>query len=349
MPSVRKIAKELGVSVATVSRAMNNHPDVSVITRQRVLEAAQQMGYAPSVRKQQSNVIGLVYPGAAVRADYGGFESMMLAGILRGANERGYDLTIINLRRDKDAVETYTQFFHRKGVRGVLIRALDATPNLVSEIAADGVPHVVIADRSEDRAVNYIDSESRSTSREAVEHLLSLGHDRIALGIHNVLDSDHRDRRTGYEEALTKAGIPIDERLIVTAPGSPEGGAIILNHLLSLDLPPTAIYFTNPLSTVGAMHRCLQLGLHVPDDLSIVGFDDGEVRLRTFPPYTAVCQDAETLGLAASRWVISALDADRPMHLREMHPTRLCVHESSGIRPTGKVRLDPALRSVVRG
>lgn len=339
MSSVRKIASSLGVSVATVSRALNNHPDVSTETRQRVLEAAQSAGYLPQVGKRQMTVIGLVYPNSPVRPDYGTFESMLLAGIVRGANERRFDVTIINLEQDRDPLESYTQFFHRKGVRGVVIRSLQTAPRFVAEIAEERFPSVLVADRSEDPRVNFIDSESKQASRQAVEHLISLGHTRIGLAIHNVLDSDHQDREDGYAEALREAGIARDPQMTVRAPASPEGGAMMLNRLLEHESPPTAVYFTNPLSTVGALHRCLQLGIRVPKDLSIVGFDDGDVRLRTFPNFTAVCQDAHALGMEAARWMTRALEQEPPGVFRELRQTRFAVHESTGLRPAAAVRI----------
>lgn len=339
MSSVRKIASSLGVSVATVSRALNNHPDVSAETRQRVLEAAQSAGYLPQVGKRQMTVIGLVYPNSPVRPDYGTFESMLLAGIVRGANERRFDVTIINLEQDRDPLESFTQFFHRKGVRGVVIRSLQAAPRFVAEIAEERFPSVLVADRSEDPRVNFIDSESKQASRQAVEHLISLGHTRIGLAIHNVLDSDHQDREDGYAEALDDAGIARDPQMTVRAPASPEGGAMMLNRLLEHENPPTAIYFTNPLSTVGALHRCLQLGIRVPKDLSIVGFDDGDVRLRTFPNFTAVCQDAHALGMEAARWLTRSLAQEPPGIFRELRQTRFAVHESTGLRPAAAVRI----------
>ncbi|MFI4897612.1 MAG: LacI family DNA-binding transcriptional regulator [Phycisphaerales bacterium JB059] len=339
MSSVRKIANSVGVSVATVSRALNNHPDVSAETRQRVLEAARSTGYIPSVGKKPTNVIGLVYPTGPVQAGYGDFDSLMLSGIVRGANEQRYDVTIINLDRDKDRYESYTQFFHRKGVRGVIIRALEATSQLASEIAAESFPSIMVADRSDDPNVNFVDSESRSTSREAVDHLVDIGHTRIALAIHNVMDSDHQDREDGYCLALESAGIERDPELTVRAPAGPEGGAMMLDHLLQLEDPPTAIFFTNPLSTVGALHRCLQLGIRVPKDLSIIGFDDGDVRMRTYPNFTAVCQDAQGLGYEAAVWLTRLLSGNAHHSCRELHRTTLNIHGSTSLSPPVAVRL----------
>lgn len=338
MSSVRAIADELGISVATVSRALNNHPGVSDETRRRVLVTADKSGYRPSVGRKPTNIIGLAYPDEPVKADFGAFEAALLAGVLQGVSERHFDLTFINVHRDKHCDETYEQFFNRKGVRGVILRSLDDS-RLAEEIAGDGFPGILVADRSNDPLVSYIDSDSRRTSQAAVEHLLDLGHRRIGLGIHRVADSDHRDREAGYRRALEKAGVEIDESLIVRAEASPEGGALMLHTLLDQEHPPSAVYFTNPLSTVGALHRCLQLGIRVPKDLSVVGFDDSDIRLRTFPQFTAVCQDAKALGIEAARWMTRMLSGEASGVFREVRPTTLAVHESTAFPSVHPIRI----------
>ncbi len=348
MASVRKLADKLGVSVATVSRALNNHPDVSEKTKQRVLEAARSVGYVPSVGKRPTNVLGLIYPGEAVEIEFGGFESAMLSGILRGANERGYDLTIIALGRDLHVSEDFTQLFHRKGVRAAIVRGIDTSQQLAERITGEGFPCVLLADRSEDTAVSYIDSQSRATTRRAVDHLIGLGHTRIGLAIHNILDSDHIDRERGYAEALEAAGIQREESLTVRAPANNRGGAMMLDRLLELDEPPTAIFFTNPMSTVGSLHRCLQLGVRVPQDLSVIGVDDAEVRLQSYPAFSAVCQDATRMGLEASRHLIRRLEGesdDTPIRL--LHETTFNLHDSTGLKPMTRLHLDKQ-RQLVR-
>lgn len=345
MSSVRAIADALGVSVATVSRALNNHPGVSEEMRKRVLQTADRNGYRPSVGRKPTNVIGLAYPNEPVKADFGAFEAVLLAGVLEGVNERKFDLTFINVNRDKNRSETYEQFFNRKGVRGVIFRPLDNS-GMAEEIAADGFPMVLVADRSDDARVNFIDSDSRRTSRQAVEHLIGLGHKRIGLAIHRVADSDHRDREAGYRAALDAAGIETEESLIVRAEASPEGGAMMLTSLLEQDNPPTGIYFTNPLSTVGALHKCLQLGIRVPKDLSIVGFDDGDIRMRTFPRFTAVCQDAQSLGLEAARWLTRSLTGEANGTFREIRPTTLAVLDSTSFPPLTPTRITESSRVV---
>ncbi|MFT5422354.1 MAG: LacI family transcriptional regulator [Phycisphaerales bacterium] len=341
MSSVRKIAKDLGISVATVSRALNNHPDVKEATRQAVLDRANQTGYAPTLGKRLTNIIGLVYPTSPVRADYGAFESAILAGILRGVDEQRFDVTIINLSRDKRENETYTQFFMRKGIRGVVVRTIDTEPRLAEAIAEEGFPCLAIAEVGTNPKLNYICSDSRADSVRAVEHLIMQGHRRIALGHHVVLDHDHRERLEGYLEGLQKHGIPVDESLMFSVPGTIEGGSACVDRMLRLEDPATAVYLTTPLMTMGALHRCLQHGLHVPDDLSVVGFDDAEVRKTTFPPFTAVCQDAQMMGLEAARWLTRRLRGLADEKFREKRPTYFDINRSTGHAPKKPARLLP--------
>ncbi len=343
MSSVRQIAKLAKVSVATVSRALNNHPDVDPATRDRVVAAANRSGYAPGVGKRITTVIGLVYPTEPVKADYGAFESALLAGILRGVNEQKFDVKLVNLRRDKSAEETYTQFFMRKGLRGVILRTFESTRGICQAIAAEGFPSIVVADRFDDPRVNYICCDSRDDSRRAVEHLIQLGHRRIACAVHNVPDTDHRDRREGYAQALADHGIPLDPSLIFEIVGSFDGGVSAVNRIMGQPRPPTAIFFTDPLATLGAMRRCQELDIKIPAELSIVGFDDGDIRQHTWPAFTAVCQDARMLGEEAALWLTRSLQRQAPPRLREVRPTMLEINCTTGrpSAPRGRFRILP--------
>lgn len=353
MSSVRAIAKIAKVSVATVSRALNNHPDVDPATRDRVVAAANRTRYSPTVGKRLRTVIGLVYPGEPVKADYGAFESTFLAGVLHGINEQRFDVKLVNLTRDKSAEETYTQFFMRKGLRGVILRTFDSSRNVCLAIAAENFPSIVAADRFDDQNVNFICCDSRDDSRRAVSHLIGLGHRRIACAVHHVPDTDHKDRRTGYMQALADHDISHDPTLIVEIVASFDGGVAAINRILALADPPTAIFFTDPLATLGAMRRCQELGIDVPKDLSIVGFDDGDIRHHTWPPFTAVCQDARMLGEEAALWLTRTLarPASRAPaeRLRDIRATMLEINRTTAPPAKRRFRVLPdGSRLVVR-
>lgn len=332
MSSVRQIAKQVGVSVATVSRALNNHPEVHADTRAKILEAVNRHGYSPTIGRRLTTVLGLVYPGDLVRPGYGDFESALLAGIMQGVNEQKFDVKLISLERDKSNRETYTQFFMRKGLRGVIVRCFEDSRRICEEIAAESFPHMVVADHFENTGVNYIWSDSRDDSRRAVQHLIHLGHRRIGLVVHAIHDTDHRDRVFGYTEALADAGIGDDPELCVEIVANFEGGAVAINRLLSLPNPPTAVFFTDPIATLGGMRRCQELGVQIPSELSIVGFDDSDIRHHTFPSLTAVCQDARRLGFEAALRLTRSIagQTDVPMH--QTFPTMLEINKSTAPR-----------------
>jgi DNA-binding LacI/PurR family transcriptional regulator len=338
MPSIRKIARDTKVSVATVSRALNNHPQVGAETRERILKAANELGYIGAVGKRVTTNIGLVYTSDARFYEY---DAQLMSGIVSGIAEQRFDVAIVNLERDKVEGETYTQFFMRKGLRGAIIRTLARSRHICQAIADEGFPHVVIAERFASENVNYICYDSRLDSRRAIEHLLRLGHRRIALAVHAVPDSDHDARRAGYSEALAAAGIKEDPDLVVSVMADLEGGRAAVNRLMSLPQPPTAIYLTDPLACVGAVARVHSIGLRVPDDLSIVGFDDGDMRFRTWPALSAVCQDAAQLGFEAALWLTRSLAGVTRDPLRKEMSTFFEVHETTGLSPARAVRVLP--------
>jgi LacI family transcriptional regulator len=307
MPSVRAIAKQLNLSPATVSRVLNNHPDVDEATRERVLARINEVGYVPQFGRRLTNVIALAYPDEPVRNEYGSFEPALLSGIMRGLGEHQFDLKLVSIRRDKSPDESYTQFFMRKGIRGVVLRCFRHNRSMITSIAEERFPSIVIAERFDEPQVNFLRADSYPSSRRAVEHLIGLGHRRIGLAMHNVPDSDHADRRRGYADALDAAGLAFDPSLVMELPSGFSAGEQVLDAMLGLPEPVTAIFATNPMTTLGIMRRAQERGILVPRDLSLVGVDDSDVRLHVWPRLTAVTQDASALGLEAAHWLTSMI------------------------------------------
>ncbi len=339
---MRQIAERTGVSVATVSRVLNNHPHVDEKTRQKVLAEAESARYV-SISQRTQAVIGLVYPEDIVRAEYGGFDMALLSGMLEGVNEQRYDVKIISIRRDKSPEETYSQFFSRKGCRGVILRTFEHTRRMVESIASEGFPAVVVADRFDDDRINYVCTNSYEDSYRGVRHLLDLGHRRIALITHAVADTDHTDRRVAFAAAHRDAGVEVVPDLVLTTPASPENGANGITHLMGLRQPPSAVFVTDPLATVGALRRCLEMGIKVPRELSIVGFDDSDVRLHTFPSFTAVVQDARSMGFEAAKWLsrLTGGVKETPLSLQMVRQTRFEINQTTSQPSPSPVRVLP--------
>lgn len=305
MASVRRIAEVAGVSITTVSRALNNDPSVHPRTRDQVLAVANRTGYAPHVGRRVTTQIGFAYTQEMTLAHP--YDSAVLEGAVRGLNDCHFDLVVLNLQRDKRPTESYTQFFMRRGVRGVILRTMAATRDVCQAIADEGFPHVVVSERFQASNVNCIDCDSSGDSRRAVEYLLALGHRRIAFAMHNIPDRDHLDRFEGYERALTDHGIDVDQSLVFRQPFTLAGGATVIDMIVSLPDRPTGIFFADPMLGVGAVKKAHAMGLRIPEQLSIVGFDDTDMRFAVHPTLTAVCQDARALGQQAAQWLARML------------------------------------------
>ncbi|MFM7243555.1 MAG: LacI family DNA-binding transcriptional regulator [Planctomycetaceae bacterium] len=336
MPSVRAIASQLKLSAATVSRVLNNHPDVEESTRQRVLERINATGYVPKIGRRVTNVIALAYPDEPVRSEYGSFEPSLLSGVMRGLQEHHYDLKLLSVRRDKTPDETYTQFFLRKGIQGVLLRCVNDTGEMIKQIAREGFPSVVVAARFDEPEVNFIHADSYPSSRRAVEHLIGLGHRRIVLAIHNVSDSDHADRRRAYEDALVAAGLGRDPNLVMELRASLSSGEQVLDAILAMPDRPTAVFATNPMTAVGIMRRAQERSIDVPAALSVVGVDDSDVRMHVWPRLTAVTQDASTIGYEAAAWLTRVLSKEESSRTcRRTIPTTFEVNGTTAVPSAG--------------
>ena len=343
--TVRGIASVLGVSPATVSRSLNNSPDVSDSLREKVLAEARRLGYAPPRKDTRTGRIGIIFFNETSGPKFSGYDAVIWGGVTRAAIAMKFDVCVID-PLDRRPNEGFGAFASRKGIEGLVIRVDEETRQACPAIAADGVPHVVVADRFDDPQVNYVCCNSSPPSRAAVEHLLHLGHRRIAVGHNTVLDTDHRDRINAYSAVLTEAGIEVDPNLIVAISAEIGGGAAAFNRLMSLPQPPTAIFLTDPALTVGALRRALEVGIRVPDELSIVGVDDERLRKTTHPVYTAVCQNAAELGHQAGRWLCRQLTQHsnherRSASLRLEIEAFLEINQTTAPPPPVPVRVTP--------
>jgi DNA-binding LacI/PurR family transcriptional regulator len=298
MGSVRQIARAVGVSAATVSRVINSDPRVAAPVRNRVLDAANRLRYVAAVGRRPATNIAFVYTSApSIGSPY---DTALLQGLSDAmAQPGGLDLVILNAARARLPHESYSQMFMRRGVRGAILRASGESHDVCEQIVREGFPAVVVGERFASPRVSFVHAESRPASRAAVEHLIDLGHRRIAVCVNGVPDSDHADRLAGYRDALQSAGIDFDERLVFQAWARRDGGIQVIRKVASIARPPTAVYITDPMVAIGALQEARRIGLEVPEDLSIVGFDDGEMRFMSCPLMTAVCQDATAVGRAA--------------------------------------------------
>jgi DNA-binding LacI/PurR family transcriptional regulator len=261
--------------------------------------------------------------------------------VIRAAQVLKVNVVALNplIRREG---ESFGQFAERMGVDGLVVRVDQQSRHLCAEIANDGIPHVVVADRFDAPNINYIHCDSNVASCAAVEHLIELGHTTIGICHNVVIDTDHQDRIEGYYSALRKAGIEPDPRLRVPATPDLDGGSAALTQFLSMSKPPTAIFATDPMLAIGITRRAHELKLVVPDELSVVGVDDGDMRRISLPCYTAIRQDASEIGFRAGQWLCRNIrNSGDGNNLQLRLEAFLEINQSTAPPPASPVRMTP--------
>lgn len=339
MTGIEEVAQLAGVSTATVSRALSGRGPVSPATRERVLEAARELGYvvsssASALATGRMRNVGVVIPflnrwfyGAVVE----GAESALL--------ERGYDLTLYNLGGgEAERRSVFEHFLLRKRVDAVIAVSLELTPRETERLHAMRKPMVGVGGPVP--GVRTLSIDDLAVSRLATEHLIGLGHTRIGhIGGDRALEMDFHlptTRRHGYEDALRDAGLPVDARLFQAGDFTIQGGYAAAKQLLGVPHErPTAIFAASDEMAIGAILAARDLGLDVPRDVSVVGIDDHD--LAPFFELTTVAQYPTLQGRMAVQVLMTELEA-HPDHDADAHDTPLpfdLVVRSSTARPDG--------------
>lgn len=297
--TINRIAREAGVSLTTVSRALNDRPDISPDTRERILAIAQELGYTPSaiarsLATQRTHTIGL-----AVRTLLDAWAAQILLPIENLARMSGYEIFISTHHAEADRERSVLKVFHSRQVEGMIILSSVLGQELVALHESLGIPLVLVSPlvrSSHPYTVQPCDAEG---AQRAVEHLISLGHRRIAHIAAPEWAAPGHDRLQGYCAALEAHGIPWDPGLVFEGDAHETGGLEGVQALLDLPNPPTALFCFNDLTAVGALHGARMMGVRVPEDLSVVGFDDVPLAEYLAPPLCTVRQEMESLGRQA--------------------------------------------------
>lgn len=318
------------MSIATVSRVLNNRPGISDKAREAVLRSVNDTGYRGRAGVETTTQVALVHAMPGSVSPLLGYEAHLASGLHLGLAERHAQLAITQLS-DKRPDETYTQFFLRKHIDGAVLRVGTSTREVARQIAEEGFPCVVASDRFDGEPISYVDYDSRVGMARAMDHLVELGHRRIGLASQLPgVDTDHSDRLQAYREGLERNGIAFEENLVLYVTSHGHSGASAIDQFLAMTRPPTAIVFTNPPPTVGAIRRALQRGLSLPRDLSIVGYDNADLRHSVFPSFSAVCQDAEQIGRTAAAAVLGRINDRSLAPVQAVVPTWFEANETTG-------------------
>ncbi|MFD3517629.1 LacI family DNA-binding transcriptional regulator [Streptomyces sp. NPDC058657] len=326
--TITEIAREAGVSVPTVSRVVNGRSDVSPATRARVKDLLHRHGY-------QRKPAALRAPAALLDLVFNDLDSPWAVEIIRGVEEVAHESdvgTVVSAIHGRaGAARQWMTNLRARASDGVILVTSALEPGLHDELRLLGVPLVVIdPDGSPATEAPTVGATNWAGGMAATEHLLALGHRRIGFieGPPRLLCS--RARLDGYRAALDAAGVPVEKELIVRGDFYHESGFTGCNRLLDLGRPPTAVFASSDQMALGAIEALRRRGLRVPEDMSIVGFDDlPEVRWSA-PPLTTVRQPLSDMGKLAARTVLELARSVEPASLRIELATELVVRSSTG-------------------
>ncbi len=319
------VARTAGVSVATVSKVVNGRYGVSQQTLERVQEVIAELGYeaslgARSLRSYRTNVLGILV------AEFEPFSTELLKGASGVVSESGYELLVYSGGGGSAEVGWERRYLSR--LSGTLIDgAIIVTPTVVE--ARPGVPVVAVDPHAGPSGMPTVDSDNLAGAVLATEHLLTLGHRRIAfLGGRPDLESA-RLRDQGFRRAMADAGVPVDESLV--AMGDYRRGAAREPVRTLLDRPdrPTAVFAANDLSALAVLDIARELGLDVPGDLSVIGFDNVPESALANPPLSTVAQPLQAMGAAALHLLVDLVAGSEVSTTHLRLPTELVPRAST--------------------
>ncbi len=334
--TIKDLARELGISPSTVSRALKDHPDISPRTKESVKQLAEKLHYQPniialSLRKSHTNTIGVIIPEIVHF-----FFSTVISGIEDVAYSAGYNVIISQSNESYERELTDTNALFNSRVDGLLVSISRETKNFdhFKWVHENGVPIVFF-----DRVCSEIDSskvvvDDFGGSKDAVKYLVDQGRKRIAhlAGPENLLIS--KSRLNGYKQALMDANIPIDESLIIDCGhGTEEEGKASFEKLMELSNPPDAIFANNDIAAFGSMVAAKEHDYKIPEDISIIGFSDWRFSSIIEPSLSSVAQPGFEMGQESAKLLIHEIESEEETikHQTKVLPAKFIPRQSSNL------------------
>ena len=334
--TIKRIAHEAGVSLTTVSRALNDRPDIDPDTRRRILALADDLGYTPnaiarSLVTQRTHTIGL-----AVRTLSDMWAAHIVLPVEELAHSSGYDLFISTHHADADWERRVLRAFHSRQVDGMIVVSSVLGQEIATLQRSLGIPLVLVSPLVEPSHRYVVRTDDVAGACSATEYLIRLGHRRIGhIGAPDWAVPGYQ-RRQGYLQALEAQGLDRDPNLVFDGDAHEAGGLAGAQALLSLADPPTALFCFNDLTAIGAFRGARLMGRRVPEDVSVAGFDDLSLASYVDPPLTSVRQDLAALGGRATQMLLDLM-ADRETKAPVVLRTEL-VERGSCAATTGERR-----------
>ncbi len=334
MPTIRDVAKQAGVAPMTVSRVINNSGYVREETRARVEAAISQLGYVPnmlgpSLRFNQTNTLALVLTDIT-----NPFWTTLARGVEDAAQEAGYSVILCNTDESEEKQAQYLTMLLKRRIDGILLVPSSSTSNIVENIKNQGVKVVVLDREVNDAEVDVIQGDSVGGAYQLTRYLIELGHRHIAIlsGPKNVSTSSQRV--AGFCQAINEANLPHNAANVYWGEFSQMLGYEMVQRALQTTPRPTAFLAVNNFIANGALRALRDMDIQVPEDISVVSFDDIPVAINPMPFLTVAAQPAYEMGYRATRLLVARLANEGPETVQNIIlPVEILVRQSSGRPP----------------
>jgi LacI family transcriptional regulator len=321
--TIKDVAERAGVSIATASRALTGHPNVSARAREQVLQAAAVLGYQPdqvarSMRRRRTNLIGLI-----VSTIENVFFTEVARAAEQAAHRHGYNLIVCNTEESPKQEETYLSLLDRQLVAGIILAPAPGRGEHLRPFIENHLPIILINRYFAHLALPSITCDDLEASRQCVSQLIAEGRTRIAaiIGLKGI--STTQQRLEGYQCALRDAGLSLDPSLEISGDATLEGGYRAMHELLERDDRLDAVFVFNNLMTQGAVMATQDLGLRWPEDIDIAGFGAFQVTRLYRPPLTLIAQPTHVMGDQAVVKLIAQIEGDESASASIVLPNRL--------------------------
>ncbi len=334
--TLEDIAEKAGVSRSTVSRVINNHPNVSEKVRTRVSDVIKSTGFSPNaaartLASHRSRMIGLIYPKTVSSVFADPYYPRLTQGIVSACNQNNYTLNLFMAENREEEDNIVSRALRTGFLDGMLIETGQIEDPIMERLTHSDIPLVIMGRPYYAEEISYVDVDNVEAARTAVNHLASHGYDRIGT-ITGPLDLVVGiDRRNGYLQALEENNIPIDQSLIIPGEFGEEHGYRSMQKMLPAN--PRAVFAASDLIAMGAMRAVADAGLRIPEDIAFVGFDDLPQLNNPFLPLTTIRQPIYGMGMKLVDTLLEMIEGRSNGIQRHIMETKLIVRDSCGTHP----------------
>lgn len=327
--NIKAVAKKAGVSVATVSRVLN-HPDaVAPDTKEHILNVMESLDYTPNwfargLKLNRTGAIALLIPEIL---DLGYME--IAKGVEDIAHQKNYNIMLCTTEEDRNKEKGYIENFISRKIDGIILVSSFLNKSDLVQLKKQDIPVVLIGRNEELDGEDLVYSDYKSATGEAVRHMLEIGYRKIGMIYGNRPKIENRDKLEGFQKTIIDEGLNYQPDHIVEEENSIEGGYLGASKLLNLKDKPEAIFVTSDMMAIGAMEKIKQIGLRIPQDIAIVGFDNLKISGFIEPKLTTVAKPMYRMGLVAARLLFDKMEDDSE---GESEPQEILIQSKLKVR-----------------